>query len=328
MKKAMWDKLRASSSRALSLRSSSTCLAVLLLSSAPAWAWPTTDECSAGKGCITTSSGGSGQFEYFIKWTVSTSTQQGTLSYFDSKSSLQVSSSTATDYSVIGPYARAFAFAANGGFYDEVRIFVSDNGSAASSDSFEIQLLQNGNIVYQEGNALEDACGGGVSISGSCSGNSGGTSGSGGSGGPPEGGPGNPPPPPAECDDFITGGGWILTTSGDKANFGIHGGIRNGSFWGGLNYIDHGTKMHVSSTATTAYLHLTEVGREIHFDVTIDGTPGKAVVKVYDNGEPGRRDSFDIQLSDGYHEGGTLAAPHKGGGNIQLHKAHCDKGKP
>jgi hypothetical protein len=325
MKKALWENLRASSSRALSFRSSSTCLAVLLLSSAPAWAWPTTDECSAGKGCITTSSGGSGQFEYFIKWTVSTSTQKGTLSYVDSKANLHVSSSTATDYSVIGPYARAFAFAANGGFYNEVRIFVSDNGSTASSDSFEIQLLQNGNIVYQEGNALEDSCGGGVSISGSCSGGSGGDTG--GSGG--QGGGGNPPPPPpAECDDFITGGGWILTASGEKANFGVHGGIRGGAFWGGLNYIDHNTKMHVHSTATTGYTHLSDLGRQITYDVTIDGQPGKAVVKVYDNGEPGRRDSFDIQLSNGYHEGGTLAAPHKGGGNIQLHKAHCDKGKP
>jgi hypothetical protein len=137
----------------------------------------------------------------------------------------------------------------------------------------------------------------------------------------------------AECDDFVTGGGWILTAQGAKANFGVHGGIRNGAFWGGLNYIDHGTKMHVKSTGVTGYTHLDEKTRQIGFNVTIDGVAGTAVVTVTDNGEPGTRDRFNIQLSSGYSAGGELGGTAKrgGGGNIQLHKAHCkdkDKGKP
>lgn len=294
-------------------------LAGLLLAASPAWAWPTTDECSAGTGCITTSAGGRATFNFFVQWDVDTSTQSGAITYDDPASNLHASSNIATDYAIIGPYARAFAFAVNGGSYDEIRLFVSDNGSAASDDSFEIQLLLGGNIVYQEGNALNDSCGGGVAISGSCSGNP-----------PPEGtGGGNPPPPPTvECDDFVTGGGWIVgTPSGAKANFGVHGGIRNGGFWGGLNYIDHGNRMHVSSTAVTGYTHISDVGRQITFNVTIDGEPGTAIVKVYDNGEPGRDDVFEIQLSNGYSAGGDLGGSQKGGGNLQLHKAHCDKNK-
>jgi hypothetical protein len=55
-----------------------------------------------------------------------------------------------------------------------------------------------------------------------------------------------PPEPGEVCDDFVTGGGWIVgTPSGGKANFGVHGGIRNGRLWGGLNYIDHKDRLHV-----------------------------------------------------------------------------------
>ena len=40
--------------------------------------------------------------------------------------------------------------------------------------------------------------------------------------------------------DFVTGGGWITTPSGEKGNFGVAGGIKNGALWGHLTYIDHG----------------------------------------------------------------------------------------
>ncbi|OLB16177.1 MAG: hypothetical protein AUH12_07315 [Gemmatimonadetes bacterium 13_2_20CM_69_8] len=46
--------------------------------------------------------------------------------------------------------------------------------------------------------------------------------------------PAPPPPPPPGCTpaDFITGGGWITgTPSGAKANFGVAGGIKQGTFW-------------------------------------------------------------------------------------------------
>ncbi|MDB6055096.1 MAG: hypothetical protein JWN25_2619 [Verrucomicrobiales bacterium] len=136
--------------------------------------------------------------------------------------------------------------------------------------------------------------------------------------------PSNPPSRPGECDDFVTGGGWILgTPSGAKGNFGVHGGIKNGSYWGGLNYIDHGTGMHIKSTGVTGYSVVDQNTRMIAFNVTIDGAPGTALVQVTDNGEPGRNDLFSIRLSNGYNAGGDLGGSHKGGGNIQLHKPHC-----
>ena len=132
------------------------------------------------------------------------------------------------------------------------------------------------------------------------------------------------PPDTNTCDDWLTGGGFILN-SGAKCNFGVRGGIRKGAFWGGINYIDHGTGMHVKSTAVTAYIPLSEVTREIHYNVKIEGVAGTAVVVVSDNGEPGTHDTFQISLSTGYSAGGELGDPRKknGGGNIQLHKPKC-----
>ena len=154
-----------------------------------------------------------------------------------------------------------------------------------ADDSFELQLL--GSAFYSVSGGLLAECGGGIAISQECE--TGGSTTGGGTGGTTG---GNPPPPTVECDDFVTGGGWILgTPSGVKANFGVHGGIKNGQLWGGLNYLDHKTRMHVKSQAVTGYTHLDAVGRQINFNVTIDGQPGTAVVKVWDNGEPGRMTS-------------------------------------
>jgi len=132
-----------------------------------------------------------------------------------------------------------------------------------------------------------------------------------------------PPPPTSQCDDFVTGGGWIVGPSGAKANFGVSGGLRKGSLWGHLNYIDHGTKMHVKSVAVTDYEVIDDVTRQISYDVTINGVAGTAVVRVSDNGEPGRNDTFDITLSNGYTAGGDLGGAQPGGGNIQLHLGKC-----
>ncbi|MDB6024926.1 MAG: hypothetical protein JWM68_1149 [Verrucomicrobiales bacterium] len=134
-----------------------------------------------------------------------------------------------------------------------------------------------------------------------------------------------PTPTPPACDDFLTGGGWVITSSGAKANFGVQGGIRKGAYWGGLNYVDHGTRLHVKATAVTAYITLTENTREIHYDVKINGVAGTAVVTVTDQAEPGTHDTFQIVLSTGYSAGGELGGTQKkgGGGNIQLHKSKC-----
>ena len=133
------------------------------------------------------------------------------------------------------------------------------------------------------------------------------------------------PPAPGEIPpcDFVTGGGWITgTPSGDKANFGVAGGIKNGAFWGHLNYIDHSDGMHVKQTAVTGYAvdPNDATCRIIDYNVTIDGQAGTARVRVCDKGEPGRNDIFQIQLSNGYFAGGDLGGDHPGGGNIQLHE--------
>ncbi len=114
----------------------------------------------------------------------------------------------------------------------------------------------------------------------------------------------------------MTGGGFITgTPSGAKANFGVAGGIKNGAFWGHLEYIDHGPNgPKVHGTGVTNYIIVDATSREIDGTAKVNGQGGFTYrVDVTDHGNP-HDDSFSIQLSNGYSAGGTL-----GGGNIQLH---------
>lgn len=136
---------------------------------------------------------------------------------------------------------------------------------------------------------------------------------------------------PDPCD-FITGGGFIFTDDGARANFGAHGGCKKGEFWGHVNYVDHGgfmeqTPYHVDSTEITGYR-------------TVDGSPnardicgvartnaGETVrfrVRMEDNGEGSSAtapDRFGIQLSNDYLvTTRPLADGGPGGGNVKLHK--------
>lgn len=122
------------------------------------------------------------------------------------------------------------------------------------------------------------------------------------------------PPPP--CRDFVTGGGWIQGPFGDKATFGVSGGIKHDKFWGQLSYNDHRKNgMKVKSTSVTAYIVLSPVTRQIEGVARVNGKGSFTYkVVVVDNGEPGRNDSFSLDVSGGYHASGTLM-----GGNIQLH---------
>ncbi len=116
--------------------------------------------------------------------------------------------------------------------------------------------------------------------------------------------------------DFVTGGGWITgTPSGEKGTFGVAGGIKNGRLWGHLTYIDHGTNMKVKGTGVTAYTVTGPTTRHIEGTAEIDGRSGSYQVDVSDNGEPGRKDTFSIMLSNRYSASGLLI-----GGNIQLHQ--------
>jgi hypothetical protein len=147
--------------------------------------------------------------------------------------------------------------------------------------------------------------------------------------------PGCPPAPvPSPCD-FITGGGFVVTDSppsaqaGAQANFGSHGGCKNGAFWGHVNYVDHGGYMgvspyHVDSTEITAYGEnpASPNAREIcGFATTNAGETVQFRVRMEDNDDTGTNDTFGIALSNGYiltHR--PLGNGDPGGGNIELHK--------
>jgi len=118
--------------------------------------------------------------------------------------------------------------------------------------------------------------------------------------------------------DFITGGGFITTKSGSRANFAVAGGIKNGGFWGHLLYIDHGTPgARAKGTAVTGYTVLGPTTRQIDGQADASGmaTSGHYTAVVTDGGEPGRGvDHFALTLPGYAQPDVTLD-----GGNIQLH---------
>jgi hypothetical protein len=119
----------------------------------------------------------------------------------------------------------------------------------------------------------------------------------------------NPP-----IGDFVTGGGWITNPSGARVNFAVAGGMEDG--WGHLTLIDHGADgPKVKGTGVTGYEITGPVSRRITGTAEVDGFGGITyTVDVTDNGEPGREDTFAIELSNGYRASGALR-----GGNIHLH---------
>ena len=138
---------------------------------------------------------------------------------------------------------------------------------------------------------------------------------------------------PAPCD-FVTGGGFVFKDDGSMANFGVHGGCKNGDFWGHVNYVDHGTGYHIDSTRITGYLWDPAIpnARDICGWAKLNDSNFEVQfrVRVVDNGEPGRNDMFGI-IVDNQHTSGdrfydvstrSLGGDANGGGNIQLHAAN------
>jgi len=126
------------------------------------------------------------------------------------------------------------------------------------------------------------------------------------------------------CQDFVTGGGWIVTTGTSHGNFGLNAGFKAGSLTPTvhLNYIDHASGMKVKATSITDYdPGPTATSRHFTGSAAVDGVDGYGYsVDLADNDEPGKdADTFSITLSSNgrvvYQAGGTLE-----GGNIQLHK--------
>jgi hypothetical protein len=129
---------------------------------------------------------------------------------------------------------------------------------------------------------------------------------------------------PAPCD-FITGGGFVFTDSGARANFGAHGGCKHGAFWGHVNFLDHSFNppAHLRSTEITGYTMDPQFPNQRDICgfgvVTVNGGSFtvRFRVRMEDNGEPGRgRDRFGIRIDNVY----DLTTRPLVGGNIQLHK--------
>jgi hypothetical protein len=158
---------------------------------------------------------------------------------------------------------------------------------------------------------------------------------------------------PTPCD-FMTGGGFIITTGSGthepaKANFGVGGGCKKGEpTWGHLQYIDHGNGLNVHWTSITAYLAEGDGLGDTSRDPKTGQPTGTRLicgtartnsvafghvdfmVRASDKGEPGVHDQFDIRLAKNgfivYTTEMEPGYPHElndgngGGGNIQLHK--------
>jgi hypothetical protein len=150
-----------------------------------------------------------------------------------------------------------------------------------------------------------------------------------------------PPEDQAACD-FVTGGGFIVGSgaptsslaAGAKANFAVGGGVKNGAFWGHLEYVDHRTSppMRVHGTSVTGYAFGTDptTDRVITGTARINGVDGFTyAVEVSDSTEPGRGvDKFSIELSNDYEAGFNYGDGPIAGGNIQLHKANDSNTPP
>jgi len=132
------------------------------------------------------------------------------------------------------------------------------------------------------------------------------------------------PPCSASSTDFVTGGGWIVSPSDPnaKANFAVAGGIKNGSFWGHLMYLDHGNQLRAKGTAVSGYdlyASFGPNGRQASGLADVGGTAESYEADVSDDHDSGRGiDRFQLLLN-----GALVASDFLAGGNIQLHKADC-----
>jgi hypothetical protein len=112
--------------------------------------------------------------------------------------------------------------------------------------------------------------------------------------------------------DFVTGGGFVQDTpSSPKKNFAVAGGPGG---WGHLLYIDHGSGLKVKGTGVDGYSG-TGNSRHISGTATWTGGSGTYDADVTDLGEPGRDDTFKLDLN----KLPTQAQTNLGGGNIKIH---------
>lgn len=142
---------------------------------------------------------------------------------------------------------------------------------------------------------------------------------------------------PSPCD-FTTGGGVVITDSGNHANFGLVGGCKNGGFFGHVNFVGHDTAgmfagLHVNSDTIDAYFE-PAAGSNVRdicgtADTNLFGTV-KFRARTEDNNDPhgggGKGvDKFGLKLT-GVSPPFTgvsavvITTRVLGGGDIELHK--------
>jgi hypothetical protein len=129
--------------------------------------------------------------------------------------------------------------------------------------------------------------------------------------------------------DFVTSGGFVVHPETlEKANFGVHGGCKNGAFWGHLNFVDHANGYHVNSVEVTAYLApegvLSSVRDVCGIARTNNPDDPEFVyfrARLVDNGEPGGADQFALKLAtpSAYSVPLLHLGTARPGGNVQLH---------
>jgi len=117
----------------------------------------------------------------------------------------------------------------------------------------------------------------------------------------------------------VTYGGRITTADGDKATFG--GNAKGSGPSGQEEYQDHGptADFNLHSIDVQAVVCSADgLSASIFGTATIDGAGSVDYrIDVTDNGEPGRSDTYELRLSNGYDSGVQTLA----GGNVQIHKA-------
>lgn len=124
-------------------------------------------------------------------------------------------------------------------------------------------------------------------------------------------GGGGPPPPPPEGGCKVTGGGAIPSGAGE-GTFGMN---PQENLKGKIRYEDGAAADFRSTRLTAVSCNLAARTARIQGEGIDRGQTVEFTVQVLDNGEAGRTDVFEIALSNGYTQGGTLRR-----GNIQVHE--------
>jgi hypothetical protein len=119
--------------------------------------------------------------------------------------------------------------------------------------------------------------------------------------------------PESTANCKITYGGFIQAANGDRATFG---GNAEAPDSGNNNYKDHGPAKPQTIRMPTVLAVVCDTN-DTHGTIYAQAVNGDhARIDVQDLGEPGRNDTYRIQLDNGYDSGEQALAQ---GGNIQIH---------